>query len=379
MTTSTGETVTIYESDLLARDDATLMSWANFFAWLYHGPELASLTIYQAPLSEVEQICGDDALGCYSPTQKILVFPGDLGQGMEAEIGAHEYGHHVAANRRNDPWDANDYGPKRWASYVGVCAKAAAGTVFPGDEADHYKLNTGEAFAEAYRILNQQRGGTWAYPPLVVDLSLAPDAGAMAAALTDVQQPWAGPVATSWDGQFPPITALTANVGPGKTISVRTGSGTLVKTLTAGTYAITVRDLSTTDDFHLSGGPTVNRKTSVPGTVTTLWKLILPPGSYRYYSDTHPGLAHSFTVTTPAQSALQPQERTLATPLDGTYQTTVTGTAHPSLELIDPTTGQDLVAATQGSITYTICGQRSLRLRILPTNAGSFHLDTAQP
>ena len=191
---STGETVTVFLSDAFPQDESTRATWVNFFAWLHHGSELPSLTVYVALLSEVQSFCGPEAGGCYSPARKILVIPGDLDPGVDFDIAAHEYGHHIAANRRNDPWDPNGYGPKRWATYASVCARAAAGTAFPGDEGAHYRLNTGEAFAEAYRALEESRGVyPWAHLPLVVDASFTPDAGAQAAALADVQQPWTAP------------------------------------------------------------------------------------------------------------------------------------------------------------------------------------------
>ena len=140
---STGEAVTVYLSDAFPQDESARATWVNFFAWLHHGSELPSLTVYVALLSEVQSYCGPEAGGCYSPARRILVIPGDLDPGVDFDIAAHEYGHHVAANRRNDPWDPNGYGPKRWATYASVCARAAAGTAFPGDEA----LTTGSTRA----------------------------------------------------------------------------------------------------------------------------------------------------------------------------------------------------------------------------------------
>src|SRR5262245_7706833 len=84
--TSTGETVTIYVSDRFSQDESIRLSWANFFSWLYHGAELSRITIYQAPLTEVREICGAEAAGCYSPSRQILVFPGDLGVGPDSDI-----------------------------------------------------------------------------------------------------------------------------------------------------------------------------------------------------------------------------------------------------------------------------------------------------
>jgi len=379
--TSTGETVTIYVSDSFAQDDSIRVSWANFFAWLYHGSELATVTIYQTTLDEVRQICGPEAAGCYSPSRRTLVFPGDVGAGADADIGAHEYGHHIAANRRNDPWDAIDWGPKHWASVIGVCSRVAAGTAFPGDEMNHYTLNTGEAFAEAYRILNIQRGGTWANFPLIVDSSFAPTPDSLSAALADVQQPWPGPTSATWDGRFTaPITPLNAAVGPRSSIALKTAGGVPAGALVAGSYAITVRDRSTTDDFHLSGPGGVDRRTGVVGRTRVVWTLELRPGTYRYRSDAHPQLNGAFIVAAPVTPVtFPPQERTITTPLDGSFQSTVTGTAGATLEVVDPASGKDVVGATSGPASSTICGQRSLLLRVAPSRPGTFHVIIQTP
>jgi hypothetical protein len=383
--TSTGETVNFYVSDNFPPTEAnqtTRQSWANFFAWLYHGSELGTITIYQAPLFEVRDLCGNpNAGGCYSPSQHVLVFPGDVGAAIEADIGAHEYGHHVASSRRNDPWDANAWGPKRWASYVGVCARAGAGSAFPGDEADHYTLNPGEAFAETYKVLNQQRGGTWAYLPLVVDSSFTPDGGGFAAALGDVQQPWTTPTSTTWDEQFSQrVTPLTATVASNGAISLRTGSGGTARTLTSGIFSIAVRDSSTKDDFHLTGLG-VSRKTGVRGTGSVVWRLRLPAGVYDYYSDSRPDVIRSFTVgeAPSVPDWLAPRERTLGTPLDGVLQIAVSGSSSPSVEVVAPATDQVLVSATRAPVSLTICGQRSVLLRVVPASAGTAHVAITTP
>ena len=54
--------------------------------------ELSLVAIYQAPASEVAQICGNaDALGCYGDVggQPSLFFPGDLGTGPDLEVATH--------------------------------------------------------------------------------------------------------------------------------------------------------------------------------------------------------------------------------------------------------------------------------------------------
>ncbi len=376
---STGETVTVYLSDAFPQDESARATWVNFFAWLHHGSELPSLTVYVALVSEVQSFCGPEAGGCYSPATRILVIPGDLDPGVEFDIAAHEYGHHVAASRRNDPWDPNGYGPKRWATYAGVCTRAAAGTAFPGDEGAHYRLNTGEAFAEAYRALEESRGVyPWAHLPLVVDASFAPDAGAMAAALADVQQPWAAPSSTTFDGRFTaPAVGLNATVGP--TLTLKTAAAAPVKIISPGPYALVVRDLSKQDNFHLSG-PGVDRRTGVLAQGRVSWTLALRPGVYRYRSDVHPALRGSFRVSSAAAArAFAPVERTIATGLDGTVQATVSGSANATLQLLDPSSGRVLAPAAPGTVSATACGQRSLLLRVAAKQAGTFRVVASAP
>ena len=98
---------------------ALTQDWATFFGSLVHGRELASLTVDLAPLDEVQQFCGPQALACYDPgSQTIEASPEDqLNAPAAKEIVTHEYGHHVANNSLNTPFDAEDYGTKRWASY----------------------------------------------------------------------------------------------------------------------------------------------------------------------------------------------------------------------------------------------------------------------
>jgi len=376
---STGETVTVYMSDAYPQDEANRATWVNFFAWLHHGSELPSLTVYVALLSEVQSFCGPEAAGCYSSARKILVIPGDLEPGVDFDIAAHEYGHHVAANRRNDPWDANGYGPKRWATYTSVCSRAAAGTAFPGDEGAHYTLNTGEAFAEAYRALEESRGVyPWAHLPLVVDASFTPDAGAQAAALADVQQPWTAPSSMTVDGRFT-TRAVGLNATVGRTLTLKTAAAAPVKILAPGPYALVVRDLSKQNNFHLTG-PGVDRKTGVPARGRVSWALALRSGVYRYRSDVHPSLRGSFRVAgTGAARALAPVERTIATGLDGTVQATVSGTANATVQILEPASGHVLAPPASGTVSATACGQRSLLLRVMAKQAGTFHVVVSVP
>jgi hypothetical protein len=79
---------------------------------------------------------------------------------------------------------------------------------------------------------------------------------------------------------------LVGTVGPGFTITL-TKSGAKVAKLKAGKYSITVNDLSSSHNFHLTG-PGVNKKTSVGGTGKATWALTLQKGkSYRFVCDPH--------------------------------------------------------------------------------------------
>jgi hypothetical protein len=204
-TASDGETVRIYVSDGYPVDPTVTQSLADFLVQLYHGSELASATFYVAPLDELQRICGGFAAGCYDPESETIVVPGenlpDANGTTKETILVHEYGHHVARSRVNAPWSAEDWGPKRWATAAGVCARQAGGTAFPGDEGANYLLNPGEAWAETFRLLNfdKQTWPTWTvFAPWNVDQSFYPDATALQAAEEDVLDPWTGPTVATW-------------------------------------------------------------------------------------------------------------------------------------------------------------------------------------
>jgi hypothetical protein len=202
-TTSTGEHVTVKVSTAYASDPGAGQRWADFFASLVHGPELGLLTAYIAPIGEVTEICGgEDVLGCYWNDKLVAV--GEATDGLRAtSVVTHEYGHHVAFNRNNAPWPAIDWGTKRWASEVNVCARTKIGTAYPGDEGMYYTLNPGEAFAESYRVLNEQLAGLPLLWP-IVDPSFLPTQASLEALREDVVDPWAGPTTTTIRARFRP-------------------------------------------------------------------------------------------------------------------------------------------------------------------------------
>jgi hypothetical protein len=193
--------VTVQVSDSYPLEQVPPQAWADFFAGLPHGAELSRLVVRIAAPDEVAEVCGDGALACYGRDR--LFMPGEPTAGVAPEeLARHEYGHHVAAHRTNPPWRADAWGAKRWASAGRICSRARTGEVFPGDDGGHYALDPGEAFAEAYRMLAEQRAGATLSTWDLVDPSFYPDADDLRAVAEDVARPWTAPTRTSVRGGF---------------------------------------------------------------------------------------------------------------------------------------------------------------------------------
>lgn len=117
----------------------------------------------------------------------------------------------------------------------------------------------------------------------------------LSAALTALLGVGLAGVAHPVDAAVTPIR-LTAEVGPGSTITLKKGSSLVVR-LKQGSYVITVRDRATTHNFRLLG-PGVNRATQVSRAETKTWTLTLRPGTYTYLCDPHRSfMKASFQVT----------------------------------------------------------------------------------
>jgi hypothetical protein len=198
--TSTGETVTVLVSDSLPT--VTPEQWAEFIVSLDHGPEISKLTTHVATLDEVQQLCGARALGCYGDDQMISIGETEIDGTTPEEVVRHEYGHHIAFNRSNPPWAAIDWGPKYWASAVGICSRVRHGSAFPGDESVHYDQNPGEAWAETYRVLEERKAGILNSSWQIVSPAFFPNDASLAAALRDVTQPWGTPTAATYRTRF---------------------------------------------------------------------------------------------------------------------------------------------------------------------------------
>jgi len=90
---------------------------------------------------------------------------------------------------------------------------------------------------------------------------------------------------------------LTGTDGPGFTITLKKGS-TKVTKVKAGKYTITVNDLSSSHNFHLTG-PGLNKKTEVSFQGKKTWTVTLKKGkTYKYVCDPHASfMKGSFKVT----------------------------------------------------------------------------------
>src|SRR3954451_11463817 len=206
--------VQIQVADSYTQDQVVPQDWATYLGTLIHGPEISKLTLNLVPQDSVQAVCGRQALACYDPhRQAIYVSPEDqLDEPPAKEVVIHEYGHHIANNSDDAPWAALDYGTKRWSSYENICAKAATGTASPGDEGSHYFQNSGEAFAESYRVLNLEEQGRTAIRWAIVDRSFFPDTTALTLLEADVTTPWTGPTSSKLHGTFGSGTARTFRI-----------------------------------------------------------------------------------------------------------------------------------------------------------------------
>jgi hypothetical protein len=202
-TAKSGARISVQSSGAYPVDPTVNQARADFVDSLVHGSEIAKVKIYFAPPAEVGILCESKEVdGCYFPaTGDIFTVGEDTPWSTVEEVVAHEYGHHVATNRLNDPWPAVAFGTKRWATYEGVCRKEAAGVAFPGDEGEHYLQNPGESFAESFMYLNEVKLGLpetpWGYDPM-----FTPDATALAAIEQDVVKPWTKETVKRFGGRF---------------------------------------------------------------------------------------------------------------------------------------------------------------------------------
>jgi hypothetical protein len=199
-------------------------SFVDFLGTRVHGSELGRLRMFVGTPAEVTNECGGDdgVQACYVGGERRMYVPSTDPGGTRSPftreyVMTHEYGHHIAAYRRNDPFLAINWGPKYWASYKRICAGVFQGRYFPGNQAAHYLDDPGEGWADSYAHLH--------YPslPFQFNPGFAPDAGAFAAIQRDVLTPWNGPVTRTVRRTLSarrPVTSTTSSLTLDGTIAL---------------------------------------------------------------------------------------------------------------------------------------------------------------
>jgi hypothetical protein len=196
-----GQRVEVEVSHSYATDPAADQALVDFLGSRLHGSELGSLRVYVGTPSEIETLCGGAAgvIACYAIDEGRMYVPGESVEGIPVEYPlTHEYGHHIASWRSNDPWDALDWGPKYWSSATSVCENVRSRLLFPGDQGSHYLDDPGEGFADGYAHL-QYPDAPWYYNEL-----MRPNAAAFAAIRRDVLHPWTRPRSRTFRGRLGP-------------------------------------------------------------------------------------------------------------------------------------------------------------------------------
>jgi plastocyanin len=99
--------------------------------------------------------------------------------------------------------------------------------------------------------------------------------------------------------QLPTKTTPTTTTPAPRKLSLRVANGGQVTApahLSHGRYAVSAIDASASEDLHLKG-PGVDRKTGVAFNGTAHWTVTLKRGTYRAFSDRHPRLGRTITVS----------------------------------------------------------------------------------
>jgi hypothetical protein len=203
-TTKDGYHVRVLLSPSYANNQPDVQGFVDFIDGLLHGSELGRLNLLIETPDEIARDCGADSRACYDPQRSLMMIPGEdpgADQPPLPYVITHEYGHHIANNRRNDPWSAEIWGPKHWATVTKVCEGVLAKRLYPGvEQGDRYFSNPGEAWAESYATYRYRDTlATWRFNAL-----LKPSFDAYGAIRHDVSAPWSKPRDISFSGAFTP-------------------------------------------------------------------------------------------------------------------------------------------------------------------------------
>lgn len=196
--TPDGYQVAVEASGSYPADPVADQKLVDFLASRVHGSELGDLSVYVGTPAEIVDICGGDpqVVACYAIDESRMYVPGESVHGLPVEYPlTHEYGHHIALWRSNEPWDALDWGGKYWSSERRICAGVRRHQLFPGNQGAHYWDDPGEGFADGYAHMHYPEL-PWHYNDL-----MRPSSRTFAAIRRDVLQPWAGPRTRTFHGR----------------------------------------------------------------------------------------------------------------------------------------------------------------------------------
>ena len=199
--TADGYRVELQVSSAYPDDPVADQKLVDFLGSRVHGAELGGLRVFVGTPREIVRLCGGDPLvvACYAIDEQRMYVPGEEVAGIPVEYPlTHEYGHHVANWRSNNPWDALDWGAKHWASATRVCAHVKSRKLFPGNQGRHYLDDPGEGFADGYAHLHYPEV-PWQYNDL-----MRPGRSAFAAIRRDVLRPWTGNRSRVFRGRLSP-------------------------------------------------------------------------------------------------------------------------------------------------------------------------------
>jgi hypothetical protein len=182
--TPDGHTIEVDVSAAYADPEVRAQELVNFLGSLLHADEMSQLSASLLTPKRLRRTCGRGALACYFPDAERIVVSGEEGGLLEPPrefVIAHEYGHHVAANRSNKPWKALARGTKRWSTHERICRGIKQRKIRP----NFYFENPGEAFAESFAFFHYPDTIDWIW-----DIA-RPDPGSYVAIRSDVESPWA--------------------------------------------------------------------------------------------------------------------------------------------------------------------------------------------
>ncbi|HET7744076.1 MAG TPA: hypothetical protein VFK76_04980, partial [Gaiellaceae bacterium] len=113
---------------------------------------------------------------------------------------------------------------------------------YPGNESDHYQLNPGEAWAETYRLMDEQKAGITTGSWQIVAPSFYPADTQIQAAEKDVVSPWTAGQTYRYRKVFAPRTPKVWKIRVATPLDGTIGVSVLFPTRSQSTVVLTSPD-----------------------------------------------------------------------------------------------------------------------------------------